>query len=169
MAEFYKSLFAPFQRSWLEQKKRSAMSNLLSAFASKHFAGVLERLHSPASQAEFVNMLMAVVHSHRHNKGDPFIAESTVDFSLVRDTMYKYSKKAQERFFSLPVFAFLFAWFASSEMGLLFTQAKFKSKGEEYLKRMQAEIDELKQEAIEWLLRAAKLDHKCQLYLSQLK
>ena len=65
--------------------------------------------------------------------------------------MYKYSKKAQERFFSLPVFAFLFAWFASSEMGLHFTQAKFKCKGEEYFKRMKAEIEELKSEAIESL------------------
>lgn len=57
-------------------------------------------------------MLMAVVHSHRHNKEDAFLSESSVDFSLVRDTMYKYSKKAQERFFSIPVFAYLFAWFA---------------------------------------------------------
>jgi hypothetical protein len=38
-------------------------------------------------------MLMAVVHSHRHNK-EEFMTESSVDFSLVRDTMYKYSKKA---------------------------------------------------------------------------
>lgn len=37
---------------------------------------------------------MAVVHSHRHNKEDAFLAESQVDFTLVRDTMYKYSKKA---------------------------------------------------------------------------
>ncbi len=58
-------------------------------------------------------MLMVVVHSHRHNKDDPFINNlNAVDFSLVRDTMYKYSKKAQDRFFSYPVFAFLFYSFS---------------------------------------------------------
>ena len=66
-------------------------------------------------------MLMVVVHSHRHNKDDTFISEMTIDFSLVRDTMYKYSKKAQEKFFSFPVFAFLFVWFASSNEGIEFT------------------------------------------------
>jgi hypothetical protein len=66
-------------------------------------------------------MLMVVVHSHRHNKDDDFISDTPIDFSLVRDTMYKYSKRAQERFFSYPIFAFLFAWFAHSQEGLDFT------------------------------------------------
>jgi len=39
-------------------------------------------------------MLMVVVHSHRHNKEDDFISDTPIDFSLVRDTMYKYSKRA---------------------------------------------------------------------------
>lgn len=67
---------------------------------------------------------MAVVHSHRHNKEETseIITTSTaddqanVDFSLVRDTMYKYSKNAQKRFFENPALAFLFAWFASSQL-----------------------------------------------------
>lgn len=47
---------------------------------------------------------MAVVHSHRHNKEETseIITNATsssddpanIDFSLVRDTMYKYSKNA---------------------------------------------------------------------------
>ena len=72
---------------------------------------------------------MVLVHSHRHNKEDPFIAEVTIDFSLVRDTMYKYSKKAQERFFSHPFFAFLFAWFAGSYEGIKFVNERMASKG----------------------------------------
>jgi hypothetical protein len=45
---------------------------------------------------------MAVVHSHRHNKEETSEVlaasaaddQANVDFSLVRDTMYKYSKNA---------------------------------------------------------------------------
>jgi hypothetical protein len=67
---------------------------------------------------------MAVVHSHRHNKEETSEIITTsaaddqanVDFSLVRDTMYKYSKNAQKRFFKNPALAFLFAWFASSQL-----------------------------------------------------
>jgi hypothetical protein len=67
---------------------------------------------------------MAVVHSHRHNKEETSEIITTsaaddqanVDFSLVRDTMYKYSKNAQKRFFENPALAFLFAWFASSQL-----------------------------------------------------
>jgi hypothetical protein len=35
--------------------------------------------------------------------------DTPVDFVLVRDTMYKYSKKAEERFFQNPCMAYLFA------------------------------------------------------------
>lgn len=98
---------------------------------------------------------MVVVHSHRHNKDDSFISEVPIDFSLVRDTMYKYSKKAQERFFAYPFFAFLFAWFAQSQEGINFTFAKFQGKGDEYFLRMKEEIDELSIEAVNWIKKSA--------------
>ncbi|CDW83548.1 UNKNOWN [Stylonychia lemnae] len=170
MAEFYKLLFQPFQKLWIEQKKKSAMSALLQSFASRHFESTLSKL--PANnKVEFVNILMAVVHSHRHNKEDSFLSESSVDFSLVRDTMYKYSKKAQERFFSIPVFAFLFAWFAQSQEGMKFTYQKFQQKGQDYFIRIKTEIEELKDEAIQWLKKhvAAKADAKAQVLIKQLE
>ena len=74
MAEFYKMLFQPFQRVWIEQKKKSPMTTLLQSFASKYFDEVLGRLTGVGKQ-EFVSMLMAVVHSHRHNKEDDFLTE----------------------------------------------------------------------------------------------
>jgi hypothetical protein len=111
MAEFFKLLFQPFQKQWIEQKKRSAMSNLMQAFAAEHFSPLLQKL-SPANQIDFLNNLLGVVHSHRHNKEDNFLHESNIDFGIIRDTMYKYSKKAQEKFFQIPALAFLFAWFS---------------------------------------------------------
>lgn len=48
--------------------------------------------------------MMMIVFSHRYSKGDKFILESEacsstqltapIDFTIIRDTMYKYSKKA---------------------------------------------------------------------------
>ena len=67
-----------------------------------------------------------IVFSHRYSKGDRFITEaeqetdSIVDFTIVRDVMYKYSKKAQDRYFSFPIEAFLFAAFSLSDEGLHF-------------------------------------------------
>ncbi len=93
MAEFYKHMFQPYQKVWIEQKKRSAMISLIQQFAMEHFEGILKKMSS-SFQQEFITMLMVVVHSHRHNKEEAFISEVNIDFSLVRDTMYKYSKKA---------------------------------------------------------------------------
>ena len=38
--------------------------------------------------------------------------------------MYKYSKKAQDRYFSYPIEAFLFAAFSLSDEGINFLQNK---------------------------------------------
>ena len=68
-----------------------------------------------------------IVFSHRYSKGDKFILESEacansqmmspIDFTIIRDTMYKYSKKAQDRYFSFPIESFLFAAFSLSDEG----------------------------------------------------
>lgn len=91
-----------------------------------------------------------VVLSHRHNKEDTIASKderNDLDFTIVRDTMYKYSKKAQERFFKNQYLAFLFVAFSSSKDGSNFIRQKFADKGIEYLDRMGIEMDELKTEA----------------------
>lgn len=77
-------------------------------------------------------MLALVVLSHRHNKEDTISKnneKSKLDFSIVRDTMYKYSKKAQDKFFRVPSLAFLFLSFATSKEGINYISKKFKEKG----------------------------------------
>lgn len=49
MAEFYKHIFQPFQKLWIEQKKKSAMVTLIQSFALKHFEGTLKKM-SPLLQ-----------------------------------------------------------------------------------------------------------------------
>ena len=50
------------------------------------------------------------------------------DFSTVRDTMYKYSKKAEDKFFAQPILAFLFIFFAISKDGQEYTKNKLGNK-----------------------------------------
>jgi len=73
--------------------------------------------------------------------------------------MYKYSKKAQDRFLSFPVQAFLLAAYALSDEGLDFLKGKAVIKGtgqsnqidEEKLKRLQNDLITLKVNAVECL------------------
>lgn len=106
--------------------------------------------------------LMMIVFSHRYNKGDKFIQEAEqmaeqdpncqpIDFSIARDVMYKYSKKAQDRFFSHPIESFLFAAFALSDEGLNFLRSKPDNNDDEKLRRLRIDLMGLKNQAIECL------------------
>jgi hypothetical protein len=95
-----------------------------------------------------MEMLAMVVLSHRHNKEETISKkEKDFDFSIVRDTMYKYSKKAQERFFRVPTLAFLFVTFASDCRK--FIGQKFGCKGADYVEKMRQEVEVLRLEACE--------------------
>ena len=48
---------------------------------------------------------------------------------MVRDTMYKYSKKAEERFFNDACFAYFFIQFAKSEQGRSYIDNKLGNSG----------------------------------------
>jgi hypothetical protein len=59
-------------------------------------------------------MLKRLLFCHRYNKNDPYVDCRPIDFEVIRDPMYKYSKVASQRFFDEPVLAFLFGWFSIS-------------------------------------------------------
>lgn len=116
-------------------------------------------------------MLALVVLSHRHNKEESITKKKDkhdLDFSVVRDTMYKYSKKAQERFFRNSFLAFFFIAFSASPEGIGFINEKFADKGHEYLVRMHAEMAELKEDAIH-TLRTAKHDAAAKVLASKVE
>lgn len=170
MAEFFKTLFNPYHKHWLDQKKRSSMQDLLANFANTFFGQLMNEMTKPLMQ-DFLSILMAVVHSHRHNKKEESkLISGRIDFDIVRDTMYKYSKKAQEKFFQVPVLSYLFAWFSLNSQAQLFIEEKFGDKGPEYLERMRAELSELRNEAVTWLgkLVIHKSDQKSELLLKHL-
>ena len=86
--------------------------------------------------------------SHRHNKNDAFLQNQLVDFAIVREPMYKYSKHAQEAFFDISTFAFLFVWFVADPQARAFASDKFKENPDkQYPSRMEHEIAVLGSEA----------------------
>lgn len=88
---------------------------------------------------------MTVVFAHRHNKKDVYITETTdkmegdssetdlyFDFSIMRNAMYQYSKRAQQVYFEHPIECFFMAQFASTKDGMTFiTQKPDKSLNKE--------------------------------------
>lgn len=63
--------------------------------------------------------MISMIYSHRHEKDDKFIQEikkqgHSLDFNIIRDVMYKYSKKAQDSFLSDPIESFFLIQFADN-------------------------------------------------------
>jgi len=97
--------------------------------------------------------MMAFLFTHRHGKGDKFLVETreaglVLDFDIVRDVMYKYSKKAQEKFFSNPIESFFLIQFANSKEGENFILKKADPKEITKTNRIFKEMEELKDQAI---------------------
>ena len=166
MAEFYKQTFQPYQRLWIDQRRKTDLNQLINEYAEANFGRIIIHMKD-WQRTEFTGMLSLVVLSHRHNKEESIHRSQSkkgdLDFSLVRDTMYKYSKKAQERFFRNAFLAFLFIGFATSHEGLRYIDEKFEDKGKEYLVRMHIEMDELRVEAQKTLKSAVKNDQTAKL------
>lgn len=75
---------------------------------------LLNTISDSNEKALLLNLFKMVVFCHRHNKNDSFLQEVPLDFEIVRDPMYKYSRTAQNRFFAVPTLAFMFAHFAKN-------------------------------------------------------
>ena len=94
MTLYFKTTFKPFFEKWKgKRSKGSSVHDLLTAYTEQTMPQLLALL--PAAQrSAFTEMLKLVVFSHRHNKNDAFLANLAVDFGVVREPMYKYSKVA---------------------------------------------------------------------------
>eukprot|EP00347_Sterkiella_histriomuscorum_P023107 403335920 len=164
VSEYFKHLFSPYQKSWVEQRKKTCIKTLIAEFAQKYFGYIIDDLPQNFKQ-EFIAFLTGMVHSHRHNKKEEaLITERPIDFDVIRDTMYKYSKRAQEKFFKEPILCFFFVWFIQSKDGVDSTLSKFTDKGQEYLDRLKTELAELNQEALQSLTSRVQ-DSKCETLL----
>ena len=109
---------------------------------------------------QVVQSMMVFLFSHRHTKDDKFIVETRekveehpnelhMDFSIVRNVMYHYSKKAQERFFTFPIETYFFIRFAGSREGREFIQRKPDNQNKpEKVQRLMRDIKNLSEQAV---------------------
>lgn len=119
MTIFYKQEFKVYFDQFSKQKDTAfPIQRYLVQFTQDLHPGLLESMSSDAEVQEYLKILEQVVFCHRFNKQDAFLTASPlIDYSIVRDPMYKYSKVAQENFFKVPVLTFLFGWFCASNQG----------------------------------------------------
>jgi len=136
MSEFFKDLF---QTTVAKGKKvsREFQKLMVSFCQSEHVAPVMDRLPGPM-QHQLYRYLLVVLHSHRHRVEGEDISEAEI--AVIRDVMYKYSKKAMEAFIQVPELSFLFLHFATHPSAKQFIMMKIEGKGIEYVQKMLSEI-----------------------------
>ena len=96
MTLFYKTSFKPLFDVCRSKRKSLPVADLIRKFSATNHPGLIETLaqHSKSQALQFPDMLKMLVFCHRHSKNDPFLLTTPVDFSIVREPMYKYSKAA---------------------------------------------------------------------------
>ena len=126
----FKTWQAIVKRGGLNSTSKQEIDILVNEFACTVFGPqVFEGGLDEEEKEQITHALIMVVFSHRHNKDDRFILEAQesftsgrtrnpIDFTIVRDVMYKYSKKALDRFMSFPIQSFFLSAFALSDEGI---------------------------------------------------
>ena len=147
MTLYFKTVYKPFFEKWKSQKKNPSVIPSLVSFVNEEFKGLLPSL-SEKAKFQLVELVKLLVFSHRHNKTDEYLKDPLIDFSIVREPMYKYSRHAQDKFFDYATYAFLFAWFEANPRARTFAKEKFaENDNSNYPERMESEIRQLGFEA----------------------
>ena len=93
MTLYFKTVYKPFFEKWKSQKKNPSVISSLVSFVNEEFKGLLPSL-SEKAKFQLVELVKLLVFSHRHNKTDEYLKDPLIDFSIVREPMYKYSRHA---------------------------------------------------------------------------
>ena len=178
MVDYYRQTFYAFVKT---KKVHSHLKTYITNFTMGLFGHVIDSLPDLVMKKDFSSYLTMIVHAHRHNNASLLNMSvsstnsedqsfSDLDFSVIRDTMYKYSQKAHLRFFSVAELCFLFIDFANNQLALSRTKQRLHGKGVDYQRRIMADIEEMKNEAFTMLQQQAQLrqSEKAQCYLNLL-
>lgn len=95
-------------------------------FCNDQFLISTEDQMSQKDLIKYTSTILSIVLSHHYQKDEilSMVKDTSVDFQIVRDTMYKYSKKAEEKFFQEPCFAYFFVQFSTSHWGMQYIANK---------------------------------------------
>lgn len=156
MNEYYKAEYSAFfgahsefQKVNLSKISGAEMESIISQFLSSMFGEGLMGKLSAEEKRQMTFSMMAFVYAHRHNKDDLFLMESKdfIDFTVLRDCMYHYSKKAQDRFFARPMETYFFAKFAKSREAMDFIKKK-SNMSPENIRKLLTYTSELQKSSI---------------------
>jgi len=79
---------------------RADIETAVSGYIAKMFGDKLlnNNLITQDSKSKIIQSMVTFVYAHRHNKEDLFLVETKkdkyIDFTILRDCMYHYSRKA---------------------------------------------------------------------------
>jgi len=94
-------------------------SDYLNMYTHSEFPSLLESFDAQQGNL-FKELLKLVSLSHRYNKDHEVLANPVIPFDSIRDTAYKFSERAKDKFFEQPLLAFMFAWYGISASGKSF-------------------------------------------------
>ena len=115
MSSYYRSKFSKLNTLWQRRKqnkkKVSPISSLLKQFYIEEFGEVVNQMSSEEYDS-FSKAVMTILYSHRYKKDDSFT--HGIDFSIIRDVLYRYTTEAKNRILSSSMFAYLFHHFVAN-------------------------------------------------------
>ena len=94
------------------KKKTAPLKLVLQAYMKAEFGNVVTEM-STAEFSELEQALLTILHSHRYKKAERCQDYEGIDFSIIRDVLYRYTLEARDRFFAGPFFSFLFSHFCA--------------------------------------------------------
>jgi hypothetical protein len=86
MTLFFRTIFKPF-------KTKGNVNQSILNFLNATFPFALPSLNA-SELREFAQLLKMILYCHRHNKAEDYLSDVPLDFDVVRNPMYKYSRAA---------------------------------------------------------------------------
>lgn len=107
MNEFFKTEYMEYFKQWPELQKQS-LTHISRADIEQAISGYIDHMFglkvlgnnalTRDQQSKIIQSMITFVYAHRHNKEDLFLVElkkeKYLDFTILRDCMYHYSRKA---------------------------------------------------------------------------
>jgi hypothetical protein len=96
MTLYYKTIFKPYFSRCKGLTNNLSVLEVVREFSEEYQPGLmtqLERIDHKMS-VRYLDMLKMLVFCHRHHKDDAYLSNTPVNFSVVREPMYKYSRAA---------------------------------------------------------------------------
>jgi hypothetical protein len=153
MSAYYKdklSSFCKLKNIKSQSTMQISMEGLVAMFIDEEFMNT--NTHSPIlNTPEFLDSMITVLHSHRHNKNEDYIQKR--DFTKIRKVLYSFSTAAKKTFLSNKNYSLIFINFYNRE-GDAFLQKKSNIKPNKFKTELRHELYTLYEAASKTVAKA---------------